>query len=185
MPGNINFGGAINTTDTVKMIQLTRFLDFCQWCPNVANGTGRGILLCSPTNPCIGVNGWMNTFNPAYALLNNNSSDINNNLIITDGNYDGRVYTGGLNDTFDFIILYPGYGFKGWTFYNYVNDGGSTTPVTFENRTGTIQWYSLATGVSSAGDNIVNYGINLNHSAPQLIPGGFVNSISSYQTYKL
>ena len=186
MPGNVSFTGAINTTSAVKLIQLTRFLDFCQWCPAVANTTGRGILLCSPENPCIGVNGWMTQGNPAYGLLNGSSTNLNANLLISDGNIDGRVYVGGLNDTFNFIILYPGYGFKGWSFYDYVNNGGSTVPVNFENRTGTIQWYSLANGVSSEGDNIVTYGINLNQSSPpQNIPGGFWDDLSSYQTYAL
>lgn len=185
MPGNVSFNGAINTTSAVKLIQLTRFLDFCQWCPQVANATGRGILLCSPENPCIGVNGWMNSGNPAYALLNIGQGNIST-ITITDGNYDGRIYTGDLNDSLNFIVLYPGYGFKGWTNFNYVNDNGSTTPVKFENTTGTIQWYSLGNGVSSEGNNIVTYGINLNESSPpQLIPGGFWDSLSSYQTYAL
>jgi len=190
--GNINVssGGAINTLSSVKLLQLRRLLDFYQFCPGGLGSIGRQFMLCSPTYPCVGVCGWMNSGNPAYALLRaGNHPNFNNSIDISDGNYDGKIYTGGLNDKLGLVLLYPGYGFKGWTYYDYVNDGNgnSNKPAKFENTTGDIQWYNLEYGVGSINNNVQTYGINLNQGAPRINEGGwnYWGAISSAQVYAL
>ena len=186
---NISFSGALNNLSSLRLLQLRRLLDFYQYCPGGLGSIGRQFMFCSPRYPCVGVCGWMNSGNPAYGLLwEGNHPNFNNSIDISDGNNDGKPYTGNLNDKFGFVLLYPGYGFKGWTFYDYVNDGGTTTPITLENRTSDIQWYNLSNGVGSTGDNVELYGINFTQgSPPNYNPNSwsYWGNISSAKVYAL
>ena len=153
--GNITLnGGAMNNLTSVRILQLRRLLDFYQYCPGGLGSLGRQFMLCSPTYPCVTVGGWMNEGNRAYGLLTVGNYNTLNSVTISDGNADGRPYTGSLNDNPGFVLLYPGYGFKGWSYYNYTNDGGNAQPITLENTTGDIQWYYLANGVGSIDNNV-------------------------------
>jgi hypothetical protein len=53
------------------------------------------------------------------------------------GPRDGWDYNG--NDRWNYVVVAPGYGFKGWTTFNYINDNheNGDQPYTVENRTST------------------------------------------------
>jgi len=189
--GNITInGGAINNLTSVRILQLRRLLDFYEFCPGGLGSIGRQFLLCSPRYPCVTVGGWMNSGNPKYGLLPVGNYTSLNSVTISDGSADGRPYTGGLDNSPGFILLYPGYGFKGWTYYNYTNDGNGNAnrPITLENTTGDIQWYNLEFGTASIENNVKRYGINLNQGgAPNNNLGSwsYWGNISSAQIYSL
>lgn len=160
---------------------------------------GRQFLLCSPTYPCIGVAGYMNEYNRLYTLFTENNFDMTtNHMLMTDGNNNGKPRTASGNDQQAYIVVYPGYGFKGWTSYYETNESGAynNTPITCENKTSDIQWWylnngqcSIEGGVSGGIDNVVRYGLNLNQgSPPNLNPGGVYTydwRISSCRVYQL
>jgi hypothetical protein len=198
MPGNINFTGNLNELTSLRLVQLNRYLDFTNLNPS-AGAVGRQFLLCSPQYPVIGVAGWMTEYDRAYTLFTGNNFDMTTNqTLMTDGNTDGKPRYASRNDAQAYIVVYPGYGFKGWTSYYELNEGDAhgNTPITCENRTDDIQWWylkngqcSVQDGISGGINNVNRYGLNLNqNSPPNLNPGGNYTydwRISSCRVYKL
>ncbi len=183
--GNLNVDGEF-TSGTIshkELLELKLLLRFMIW-----NTPAKYARYMSPDIPCMGIDGWPHVYDSTgYFFPVGDHSNLHK-----EWNYINNYQAGAINttdsagDRMNYILLYPGYGFKGWTNVGFVNDNNENgnNPVTFENRTNGIMYYSLATNYESSDENLRNYGMNLWDKLPWA-PFNIWDRMSSCKVYKL
>jgi hypothetical protein len=131
----------------------------------------KGIVYCNLNTPDVLINGWLTArdhsativpkgeYPNAHNLSGRNITQIHHN----NGDHVGRpISVTDIGDIMNYVYVYPGYGFRGWSNINYLNNNFSqTNPIICENNSKQIMYYAIWSGLDSSDSNINKYGINL------------------------
>ena len=186
---NLNVKGNLttNTLSHDEFMQLKLMLRVFKY-----NSPVRSITQCTESTPVIALDGWNTSWDAtSYIFPVGDHQTLDIEWPYCNNGEGGKLrVTNSANDRMNFVYIYPGYGFKGWTGYSYMNDnnGYGNNPLSFENRTGQIMYYNLYNGRDSSDDNIKNFGVNLHDpdggGPPSGVPSCW-DSLSSCKVYKL
>jgi hypothetical protein len=150
----------------------------------------RHVALCTPATPIVLVDGFVNNATgnaSAWPFQIGDYPRLDTNYPYTDQGSGGSATSKApAGDRMDLVFIYPGYGFIGWSGYNFENDNKSQTPLTLNNTSKEILYYHLFNGRSSTLDNVNNFGVNLHDvTNPSSGSVNLQNHLSSFKAYKL
>ena len=175
--------GPITWDDFLQMKLMLKILRY--------NTPVRFATLCTKATPIVLIDGFISTWDAAAWPFATGKYPNLTTAYQYSSNYGmaGLRETATVNDRIDMLLIYPGFGFKGWSNVNYANDNtNDPLPQTFENRTKEIMYYHFKNGRESTSANINNYGIDLHNWSDPANPPERVNlqnTLSSFEAYEL